>query len=238
MEIFQKMGDKNGHAAATKYVEHIQKTLKYEKTQVKERKGRKGATYSSHTISRATGFNTSPRKRPKMTRNKMGTWSHTQGRLVQANLKKHENLTSTLVLENSHAHGRSSSLEFLTLASQPDRVYRYQGISQRLFEQETSLSDPRPEGQAAPFHIQEAALERRDSNDPLPKLPDEDDQRERDKLIIGCQCRQEMGKIPKFKDSEWFETPKMDCTLKFYKDKEFYLLGFQVTGERATLSRR
>lgn len=176
------MGDKNGHAAATKYVEHIQKTLKYEKTQVNERKGRKGATYSSHTISRATGFNTSPRKRPKMTRNKMGTWSHTQGRLVQANLKKHENLTSTLVLENSHAHGRSSSLEFLTLASQPDRVYRYQGISQRLFEQETSLSDPRPEGQAAPFHIQEAALERRDSNDPLPRLPDEDDQRERDSL--------------------------------------------------------
>ena len=31
-----------------------------------------------------------------------------------------------------------------------------------------------------------------------------------------------------FTDSEQFETPKMDCVLKFYKDKEFYLLGFQV----------
>ena len=48
------------------------------------------------------------------------------------------------------------------------------------------------------------------------------------KLNIGCQCRQEMGKIPNFTDSEWFETPKMDCVLNFYKDKEFYLLGFQV----------
>ena len=40
--------------------------------------------------------------------------------------------------------------------------------------------------------------------------------------------RQEMGKIPNFTDSERFETPKTDCMLKFYKDKEFYQLGFQV----------
>ena len=40
--------------------------------------------------------------------------------------------------------------------------------------------------------------------------------------------RQEMGKIPNFTDSEQFNTPKMDCVLKFYQDKEFYQLGFQV----------
>lgn len=166
------MGDKNGHVAAAKYVEHIQQAIKYEKAQVKERKGKKGATYSSQTISRATGLNTSPRRRPKVTRNKMGTWSHTQGRLFQANLRKQENLTSALVLENSHARERSSSLEFLTLASQPDQVYRYQGISQRLFEQETTFSDSHHEGQPS-FHVQEAEHETRDSNDPLPRLPDE-----------------------------------------------------------------
>ena len=33
------------------------------------------------------------------------------------------------------------------------------------------------------------------------------------------------GEIPNFTD---FETPKTDCMLKFYKDKEFYQLGFQV----------
>ena len=48
------------------------------------------------------------------------------------------------------------------------------------------------------------------------------------KLIIGCQCRQEMGKIPNFTDSERFETHNTDCMLKFYKDKEFCQLGFQV----------
>ena len=37
-----------------------------------------------------------------------------------------------------------------------------------------------------------------------------------------------MGKIPNFTDSERFKTPKTDCLLKFYKDKEFYQLGFQV----------
>ena len=42
---------------------------------------------------------------------------------------------------------------------------------------------------------------------------------------IGCQ---EMGKIPNFTDSERMKTPKTDCALKVYKDKEFYQLGFQV----------
>ena len=28
--------------------------------------------------------------------------------------------------------------------------------------------------------------------------------------------------------SEWLKTPKMDCVLKVYEDKEFYQLGFQV----------
>ena len=45
------------------------------------------------------------------------------------------------------------------------------------------------------------------------------------KLIIGCQYRQEMGKIT---DSEWFKTPKTDCALKVYQGKEFYQFGFQV----------
>ena len=44
------------------------------------------------------------------------------------------------------------------------------------------------------------------------------------KLIIGCQCRQEMGKIPNFTDSERFKTPKTDFLLKCYKDKEVYQL--------------
>ena len=49
-----------------------------------------------------------------------------------------------------------------------------------------------------------------------------------------------MGKIPNFKDSERFKTPKTDFLLKFYKDKEFYQLGsryvdLQNTEERATL---
>ena len=29
-------------------------------------------------------------------------------------------------------------------------------------------------------------------------------------------------------DSEQLRTPKMDCVLKVYKDKEFYQLGLQV----------
>ena len=49
-----------------------------------------------------------------------------------------------------------------------------------------------------------------------------------------------MGKIPNFMASEQLKTPKMDCALIVYKDKEFYHFGFQVcwpwnTGERATL---
>ena len=48
------------------------------------------------------------------------------------------------------------------------------------------------------------------------------------KLIIECQCRQEMGKIPNFTDSERFKTTKTDSALKVYQGKEFYQLGFQV----------
>ena len=36
------------------------------------------------------------------------------------------------------------------------------------------------------------------------------------------------GENPHFTDSEWFETPKTDCMLKLYKNKELYQLGFQV----------
>ena len=43
------------------------------------------------------------------------------------------------------------------------------------------------------------------------------------KLIIGCQCQQEMGNFTD--SSEWFATPKMDCMCaKLFKDKEFYQL--------------
>ena len=35
-------------------------------------------------------------------------------------------------------------------------------------------------------------------------------------------------KITNFTDSERFKTPKTNCALKVYKDKEFYQLGFQV----------
>ena len=41
-------------------------------------------------------------------------------------------------------------------------------------------------------------------------------------------CRQEMWKNPNFTDSERLKTPKTDCVLKVYKDKEFYQLGLQV----------
>ena len=41
-------------------------------------------------------------------------------------------------------------------------------------------------------------------------------------------CRQEVGKIPNFTDSERLKTPKTDCVLKVHKDKEFYQIGFQV----------
>ena len=37
-----------------------------------------------------------------------------------------------------------------------------------------------------------------------------------------------MGKIPNFMDSERLKTPKTDCVLKGYKDKEFYQLGLQI----------
>ena len=37
-----------------------------------------------------------------------------------------------------------------------------------------------------------------------------------------------MGKIPNFTDNVRLKTPKMDCALKVYKDKEFYQLEFQV----------
>ena len=37
------------------------------------------------------------------------------------------------------------------------------------------------------------------------------------KLLIGCQCRQEMGEIPNFTDSERMKSPKTDCALKVYR---------------------
>ena len=51
-----------------------------------------------------------------------------------------------------------------------------------------------------------------------------------------------MGKIPNFTDSEWMKTPKTDCALKVYKDKEFYhgldssFVDLENTGFPATLT--
>ena len=59
------------------------------------------------------------------------------------------------------------------------------------------------------------------------------------KLIIGWQCRQEMGE--NFMDSERLKTPKMDCVLKVYtKTKNSISLDsrfvdLENTGDRATL---
>ena len=39
---------------------------------------------------------------------------------------------------------------------------------------------------------------------------------------------QHSTKLPNFTDRERMKTPKTDCALKVYKDKEFYQLGFQV----------
>ena len=49
-----------------------------------------------------------------------------------------------------------------------------------------------------------------------------------------------MGKIPSFTDSERSKTPKTDCVLNIYKDKEFYQLALHLENseERATLSHR
>ena len=49
-----------------------------------------------------------------------------------------------------------------------------------------------------------------------------------------------MGEIPNFTDSERLKTPKTDCALKVYKDKEFYQLGLRFvdlenSGEREKL---
>ena len=186
VEVFQLMGDKDAHTAAAAYLEHIRQTMKYEKSKarnVKKGTARKRSKSAGHsrTISKATGVDVNPRKRSKVTRNKIGTWSHAQGRLYQANSSANEYVNSTLVLENPRAHEHSTSLEFLTLASQPDQVYQYQGISQRLFEQETLQRDHHPEGNL-PFYVLGAAVERRVSNDPLPNLPSTNDQRERDSL--------------------------------------------------------
>ena len=181
------MGDKNAHSAAAAYLEHVRQAMRYEKSKAREvKKGssrrRSKSANHSNTISKATGINVNPRKRSKVTRNKIGTWSHAQGRLYQANSSAlNGNATSTLVLENPRAHEHSTSLEFLTLASQPDRVYQYQGISQRLFEQETLLREPCPEG-ILPVCVLEAGGERRESNDPLPNPPNKYNERERDSL--------------------------------------------------------
>ena len=45
-----------------------------------------------------------------------------------------------------------------------------------------------------------------------------------------------MGKIPKFTNSEQLKTPKMDCVLKVYKDKEFYQLGLSGFSGTSLLS--
>jgi len=124
------MGDKDAHTAAAAYLEHIRQTMKYEKSKarnVKKGTARKRSKSAGHsrTISEATGIDVNPRKRSKVTRNKIGTWSHAQGRLHQANSSADEYVNSTLVLENPRAHEHSTSLEFLTFASQPDQVYQY-----------------------------------------------------------------------------------------------------------------
>ena len=60
------------------------------------------------------------------------------------------------------------------------------------------------------------------------------------KLIIGWQCRQEMGKIPNFTDRERFETQNGLCAKIFNKKKKTINLDsrfvdLENTGYRATL---
>ena len=57
------------------------------------------------------------------------------------------------------------------------------------------------------------------------------------KQIIGCQCRQEMGEIPNFTDSERFKTPKSDFTkTKSFISLDSRFVELKNTEERATLS--
>ena len=42
------------------------------------------------------------------------------------------------------------------------------------------------------------------------------------------QCQQEMGKIPKYTDSERLMTPKTDYLLTDYKGEESIIMDFQV----------
>ena len=54
------------------------------------------------------------------------------------------------------------------------------------------------------------------------------------KLIIGWQCRQEMGKIPKYTDSEQLMTPKTDYLLSDYEGEESISMDFQVCQPQKT----
>ena len=60
------------------------------------------------------------------------------------------------------------------------------------------------------------------------------------RTLPGCQCQQEMGKIPNFTDSERLKTPKTDCALKSLQRQRILsawilgLLTLKITGSVPT----
>ena len=173
VKVFQQMGDRDARMAAAAYLEQVKAAMEREKLRQqkakKHSKNKAKKTKSTpHTVSKASGFR---EPRSKVPRNRMGTWSYSQGSNTQQQQLQHQNLythresplsshrhrgshnrqasvTSSLIFHNPSAYERSqlaSSQEFLTLATQPERVYRSQPVSQSLLEHETSV-EVHPEG--------------------------------------------------------------------------------------------
>ena len=174
--VFHQMGRRDAHYAAALYVEEIKETMARQKLlqekhsakkkKVKKNKG-KGAL---QTISRVTGMELAPKKRSKASINKMGTWTASPNQSwYQTESVSSMSLTSTLIIENPMVE------EFPSLATQPDRLYQNQGMSQRLFEQETSIPPEQQHEGKHQFYVLGNVMIDDSPPEPHPHL-DEDDE--------------------------------------------------------------
>ena len=211
MKVFQQLGDRDAHSAASAYLEQVKAAMEREKLRQQKLRKHSKSKRTPHTVSKASGFRET---RSKASQNRMGSWSYSQGSGIQQlqhqNLYSHResppsshgyrhhrgshnrqaSITSSLVFQNPSVYDRecsrlSSSQEFLTLATQPQRVYRSQPVSQSLLEHETSLEvhpggRHYPEEELRPFYyLGDVMNEQRGTSAspedrPLPDLPDED----------------------------------------------------------------
>lgn len=148
VEVFQQLGDKDAHSAASEYLEEVRRSMQVqklhqEKIKKKRKHKKKKSKGTPHTVSKATAIQTLP-KRSRVTRNKISTWSPARGQWYHTNPDSVMSFSSSLVFENPATQAHSTSQEFLTMASQPDKVYRSRGMSQSLFEHETSVVEHHP----------------------------------------------------------------------------------------------